>query len=363
VTPLEAEIRRLIAIDGPIPIARYMAMCLTHPEYGYYATRDPIGARGDFVTAPEISQMLGELIGLWAAAVWNSMGSPRDLRLVELGPGRGTLMCDALRAVTVVPAFRTAIEVHLVEKSSLLRRCQNEALAGLGVPLAWHDDLSAVPEGPLIVIANEFFDALPVHQAVKAPDGWHERVIGIDAEDRLAFGLNPAPVRGLDALLPPRVRAAGVGAVHEWRSEDTVSELAKRFASAGGAALIVDYGYTESDIGETLQGMRGHDYADPLEDPGEVDLTAHVDFAALARAAARGGARAEGPVGQGTFLRRLGIAERAAALTGRATARQANAIESALARLTATGPTGMGELFKVLAIASKHLPPLPGFDT
>src|SRR6185295_1824374 len=186
--PLEVEIRRRIEGGGPIAVAPYMELCLTHPERGYYTTGDPLGAQGDFITAPEISQMFGELIGLWAAAVWRQMGSPKSLRLVELGPGRGTMMADALRAAKVVPAFHAAIAVHLVEVSPALQQMQQQTLESIGVPLSWHDTLGEVPEGPAIILANEFFDALPVHQAVRQDDGWHERVVSVDKNGDFALG-------------------------------------------------------------------------------------------------------------------------------------------------------------------------------
>ena len=361
-TPLEAEIREMIATDGPMPVARYMALCLGHPVHGYYMTRDPLGARGDFVTAPEISQMFGELLGLWAASVWQLMGSPDDVRLVELGPGRGTLMADALRAVTIVPAFRAALSVHLVETSPLLRRRQHDTLSGLGVPIGWHADVSEVPAGPMIAIANEFFDALPVRQAVKATDGWHERMVGIGGSG-LTFALHPDPVRGLDAALPPRIRAAPVGVLCEWRSDEPVAGLARRVVEGGGAVLAIDYGHTESGVGETLQAVADHGFADPLSAPGEMDLTAHVDFRALGRTAASQGARVYGPLAQGEFLRRLGIEERARMLKTRAIGAQADDIDAALARLVGGAPNHMGELFKAIAFADPRLGALPGFDS
>jgi NADH dehydrogenase [ubiquinone] 1 alpha subcomplex assembly factor 7 len=361
-TPLETEIREMIASDGPMSVARYMALCLGHPVHGYYMTRDPFGARGDFVTAPEISQMFGELIGLWAASVWQLMGSPDDVRLVELGPGRGTLMADALRAVTVVPAFRAALSVHLVETSPVLRRRQHDTLSGLGVPMDWHNDAAAVPDGPMIAIANEFFDALPVRQAVKATDGWHERMVGID-RNGLTFALHPDPVRGLDAALPPRIRAAPVGVLCEWRSDEPVAGLARRVVETGGTVLAIDYGHTESGVGETLQAVAGHGFADPLSAPGEMDLTAHVDFRALGRTAASQGARVHGPLAQGEFLRRLGIVQRARVLKARAIGAQADEVDTALARLVGGRPNQMGELFKAIAFADPRLGPLPGFDT
>jgi NADH dehydrogenase [ubiquinone] 1 alpha subcomplex assembly factor 7 len=245
----------------------------------------------------------------------------------------------------------------------VLRRRQQETLAGLGVPTDWHGDVAEVPDGPMIAIANEFFDALPVRQAVKATDGWHERMVGIDGNSRLTFALHPAPVRGLDAALPPRIRAAPVGMLCEWRSDEPVAGMARRIVASGGAALVIDYGHTESGVGETLQAVAGHGFADPLSAPGEMDLTAHVDFRALGRTAASEGARVHGPLAQGEFLRRLGIEERARTLRARAIGAQAEQVEAALARLVDGGPNHMGELFKAIAFADPRLGPLPGFDS
>ena len=361
-TPLAGKLARLIAADGPISVAAYMAHCLGDPQHGYYPIRDPFGTAGDFTTAPEISQMFGELLGLWAAAVWRQMRAPARLLLVELGPGRGTLMADALRAARALPEFRAAVSVHLVETSPRLRDRQRQALAPAGVPLAWHDRLETLPDGPLIVLANEFFDALPVFQAVRAATGWHERVVGLDGEGRLAFGLAPRPLPGFERLLPAGLLPAPAGAVFEWRAEAPLGELCRRLAAFGGAALALDYGHAESGFGDTLQAVRRHRFVDPLAAPGECDLTAHVDFAALTRAAARLGAAVHGPVTQGDFLRRLGIAERAAVLKRTATAAQAAAVDAALARLSSDDPAAMGRLFKVIALAGPGLGPLPGFD-
>jgi SAM-dependent MidA family methyltransferase len=344
-------------------VATFMGLALGHPVHGYYATRDPFGRAGDFITAPEISQMFGELIGLWAAAVWQAMGTPARLALVELGPGRGTLMADALRAARVVPAFAAALDVQLIETSPVLARRQQETLAAASVPLAWYRELAAVPEGPLIVIANEFFDALPVHQAVKTPGGWHERMVGVGPDGRLAFALHPDPVPGFAALVPEAVAGAPAGAVYEWRSEEVAAEIARRVAQHGGAALVIDYGHSESAPGETLQAVGRHSFADPLSTPGDVDLTAHVDFAALVRTARATGARVHGPLSQGAFLRRLGIEARAAALRAKATPAQAADVDAALARLTDPGREAMGELFKALAFADPKLGALPGFDS
>jgi NADH dehydrogenase [ubiquinone] 1 alpha subcomplex assembly factor 7 len=359
-TPLEQEIRRIIAFDGPMPISEYMRTCLGHPKYGYYVTRDPLGLLGDFTTAPEVSQMFGELLGAWAAAVWRQMGSPARLNLVELGPGRGTLMADALRAAKALPAFRAALAVHLIETSDVLAAIQRETLAASGVPATWHRGIREI-QGPAIFLANEFFDALPVHQAICGDQGWHERVVALGQDDRLAFAVNPVPAMHFEKALPDAVRDAPVGAIYEWRSAAYTLEIIHHLKSHRGAALIIDYGYTETQVGETLQGVRRHGYADPLSDPGEVDLTAHVDFGALAQAGTASGMTVNGPLTQGDFLRRLGIDQRAARLKSNAMPQQAADIDAALARLTA--PDQMGELFKVLAIADPKLGVLPGFDS
>jgi SAM-dependent MidA family methyltransferase len=359
-SPLETEIRRLIAVAGPMSIAEYMRLCLTHPQYGYYVTRDPLGAHGDFVTAPEISQMFGELIGVWMVAVWQQMGSPENVRVVELGPGRGTLMNDALRAAKVVGDFHAALVVHLVEISPKLQQAQEQLLEGLGVPILWHSALAEVPSGPVIIIANEFIDALPVHQAVKRADGWHERVVEIAPSGELAIGIARDPLPHFEATLPRGLRQAPEGSVYEWRSDTVALEIGRRVRT-DGAALIIDYGHAWYGLGETFQAVAGHSFTDPLRAPGEADLTAHVDFAALAQSAQIIGGRIHGPISQRDLLRGLGIDKRAAALKTRAPERAAE-IDQALARLTATGPRGMGELFKALAIADSKLGKLPGFE-
>jgi NADH dehydrogenase [ubiquinone] 1 alpha subcomplex assembly factor 7 len=360
VTPLQGalldELRRIIAAEGSVTVERYMALCLSHPRHGYYATRDPFGTAGDFTTAPEISQMFGELIGLWAVEVFGLMGAPEKVRLIELGPGRGTLMRDFLRAVRVDPAFVAAVEVHLVETSPMLREAQARTLQAAPAPIVWHGRLAEVPDGPAIVVANEFFDALPVRQFVATERGWCERLVGLGSGGALAFGLTPEPEPGLSPAGRP-------GDVLEWPAAalDVTREIAGRVARHGGAALVVDYGYEGPVLGDTLQAVRRHAYADPLAEPGEADLTVHVDFAKLAGAAKAAAAAVHGPVNQRDFLRALGIETRAAVLKRQATPAQADGIESALARLTGAGPDGMGELFKAIAIADPTLPPLPGF--
>ena len=351
---------RRIALKGPLTVAEYMAEVLGHPRFGVYACRDPIGAAGDFTTAPEISQMVGELVGLWCAVVWRSMGEPDPIRLVELGPGRGTLMADALRAARGVPAFRAAIRLHLVETSARLRTGQRQALAECDLQRdpAWHESLAGVPDGPLVVVANEFFDALPIRQFERTRMGWCERLVGIDAGGGLRFVLAPSP----SPPIPPNLTDAPIGSVVEIRpaAAGIAHELGRRVARFGGAALIVDYGHAESAAGDTLQAVRRHRYLDPLDAPGTADLTAHVDFQVLARAAADGGARTWGPVPQGRFLESLGIGARAGALSGNATPGQAADIRAAHRRLV--DPVEMGTLFKILAVAHPDLPPPSGFE-
>jgi NADH dehydrogenase [ubiquinone] 1 alpha subcomplex assembly factor 7 len=360
--PLLVEIRRRIAIGGPMPLADYMRLCLTHPEHGYYVGRDPLGAGGDFITAPEISQMFGELIGVWMAAVWRQMGAPENLRVIELGPGRGTLLDDALRATKAVPGFREAAVLHLVEISPALRDIQERRLAKTGLAILWHDRLEDVPGGPSIIVANEFIDALPVHQAVKREDGWHERVVTVDAEGNLAFDTAREPLRFFETSLPRALRQAPPDSIYEWRPDSIALELGRRCRDEG-AALIVDYGHAHSGLGDTLQAVARHAFTDPLREPGTADLTAHVDFEALAQCAETMGARIHGPIRQRDLFLRLGIEKRAAALKSAVSEEKAATIEIAFSRLIAGGARGMGELFKAIAIAAPKLGSLPAFET
>jgi SAM-dependent MidA family methyltransferase len=348
------EIKKLIQSSGPMPVWRYMELCLMHPSYGYYVSRDPLGREGDFTTAPEVSQMFGELLGLWSASVWRQMGSPQPLRLIELGPGRGTMMADALRALRVLPPLYQALHVHMVEVNPVLRERQKTTLSGVR-NITWHDNIDDVPEGPSIILANEYFDVLPIHQMVKRENGWHERVIDVDAAGKLVFGPASEPTPRFDVLLPPLVRAAPVGAVFEWRPDAEIMKLATRVRDQDGAALIIDYGHLRSDAGDTFQAIARHTFTDPLKAPGQADLTAHVDFQALGRAAEDVGARVHGPVTQGEFLKRLGIDTRASALMQKATPEVSADIVSALKRLTDTGRAGMGSMFKVLGISEPRL--------
>ena len=359
--PLLSEIKKLINSSGPMPVWRYMELCLLHPQYGYYIARDPLGREGDFTTAPEVSQMFGELLGLWAASVWKAIGSPTMLRLIELGPGRGTMMADALRALRVLPPLYQALHVHMVEINPVLREKQRTTLSGVR-NIAWHNHIDEVPDGPCIIFANEYFDALPVHQMVKRETGWHERVVDLDENGTLIFGVESDPTPRFEVLLPPLVRAAPVGAVFEWRPDTEIMKLARRVRDQDGAALIVDYGHMRSDAGDTFQAIARHSYTDPLKAPGQADLTAHVDFHAMARAAEDLGARIHGPVTQGEFLKQLGIETRAVSLMSKATPELSEDIARALKRLIGGGRDGMGSMFKVLGISHPNLTVLAGLS-
>ena len=346
--PLSEIFSRLIANLGPISVMHYMG----EANARYYAARDPLGAAGDFVTAPEISQMFGELIGLWLADIWTRAGLPAPVHYVELGPGRGTLARDALRAAAragLVP------EVHFVEGSPALRAIQAQA-----VPHArWHDDLAGLPgDGPILLVANEFLDALPVRQMVRAEVGWRERMVGHDGGRFL-------PVVGdrpMDAAVPAVLRDAEPGTIIETcpGAAATVAEVAMRLAAQGGAALFIDYGYAGPATGDTLQALKGGRFADALETLGEADISAHVDFAAIARAAAAH-ARVFGPEAQGLFLNAIGLPDRAEALKRLASLERRAEIEAARVRLCAAG--AMGRLFQVLGIIGRDWPVPAGFPT
>jgi SAM-dependent MidA family methyltransferase len=290
------------------------------------------------------------------------MGAPENVQLIELGPGRGTMMLDMLRAANVMPDFRRAIAVHLVETSPALLARQQQTLGNLDVSIVWHESLADVPEGPAIIVANEFFDAIPVNQAVKQADGWHERVVGLDLDGKFAFAIAPEPLKFFEQTLPPQVRMAEVGSIYEWRADTHALEVGRRVARRGGGALIIDYGHPESMIGDTFQALHNQRKADPLAAPGLADLTAHVDFQALGSAAESIGCRVHGPVDQATFLRRLGIEQRAANLKKVAPPDKAKAVDVALGRLTAGGATGMGNLFKAIGLSAPEIGTLPGFE-
>ncbi len=362
-TPFKTRIRELIETTGPITVADYMSMCLSDPDHGYYMTRTPFGSEGDFTTAPEVSQMFGELIGAWCLEAWAGIGRPETVHLVELGPGRGTLMADMLRLARLEPAFAKAVRVHMVETSPHLRDLQQQTLHAAPVACAWHETLANVPEGPTLLVANEFFDALPIHQYVLTREGWRERMVGLSPEDG-SFIFAAGPGRLDTDELPadianPASRNIGPGAILETQplSNAIMSEIAARLKAHDGAALAIDYGYERTAIGDTLQALEKHAFADPLANPGAADLTAHVNFEALARAATAAGATAHRPMTQGDFLVAMGLLERA----GRLGSGKEHAVQERLRddveRLAA--PDQMGTLFKVLAVTGHASPPRP----
>ncbi|CCG41744.1 class I SAM-dependent methyltransferase [Magnetospirillum molischianum] len=352
--PLAHILAETIRVRGPISVAEYMAAALGHPEHGYYTGHDPFGLGGDFTTAPEISQMFGELIGLWCLLAWQAMGSPARLVLAEIGPGRGTLMADLLRTAQVRPAFAAALEVVLVETSPALRNRQVQTLAGHKV--TWVERVEDLPPGPLLVIANELFDALPIRQFERKDGVWRERRVGLDPDGGFVF------VAGAESNAPELPAEAAEGAIAEIGEAGLAlaTWLGRRLCADIGAALIIDYGHESGGIGDTLQAVRRHRYHPVLADPGRVDLTAHVDFARLAAAARQAGARIDGPVSQGLFLSRMGIEERATMLMREATPEQAAALAAGARRLI--DPSEMGTLFRVLALASPTLPKLTALN-
>jgi len=348
-----------IARSGPITVADYMAAALSDPEHGYYRRADPLGAGGDFTTAPEISQLFGELIGAWLIDCWDRAGRPERVNLVELGPGRGTLMADILRVARHVPDWLKAAQIHLVEINPRLRQAQASTLSGPVDARAphWHESFATVPEGPIMLVANEFLDALPIRQLVFWNGAWRERLVDWNAGNGFHFALS-AETSPLSLLVPAEIQPAQ-GAVYELSPAviAVATEVARRVVTQGGAALFVDYGRGESATGESLQAVRAHRIAKALENPGEADLSAHVDFALLSRVARDAGAAVAGPIGQRAFLDALGIGVRADRLKRGLSPSAAESIDQAVARLT--GAQAMGQLFKALAVVPPNLGP-PG---
>lgn len=353
-TPLKDQLVKRIEATGPITLAAYMAECLMHPAHGYYQQQAVFGADGDFTTAPEVSQMFGEMIGLWLADRWMKMGKPDAIKLIELGPGRGTLMADILRAVEPVEDFSAAITVHFIEASTQLRATQAER-----VPSAdWHDTLASVPEGPCLIVANEFFDALPIHQYEKVSGKWVERMVGVIEGDLALVG---GPCGPQFALVDDDIKAGPEGSIAEVcpAALSVVGDISERLSKHEGAALVVDYGYRKAAAGDTFQALKAHEFTDPLVAPGEADLTAHVNFEMLKTAATEKGLRAYGPSMQGMFLMAIGLGARAQVLAGQGDEAFQASILADLKRLTATDQ--MGTLFKVLALQHSELAAPPGF--
>jgi NADH dehydrogenase [ubiquinone] 1 alpha subcomplex assembly factor 7 len=361
-TALVTHLKDLIRADGPISVAEYMRVVLTGRDDSYYMRGEAFGAAGDFVTAPEISQIFGELVGLWCVDAWLKLGSPKRFSFVEFGPGRGTLMKDALRAARVAPGFLDAASVSLIEMSRVLRRLQADALHDAPIEsLRWFDRFEQLDtaHGPIIVVANEFFDALPIRQFVRTERGWFERCVGLDATGALAFGAAPDQLD--ERLVPEALRGEPAGAVVEVAPARTALAhmIAERVARATGAVLVIDYGFAGPAAGETLQAVKRHAFADVLAEPGQADLTSHVDFTALARAFDEGGAHVLPLAHQGDFLNRLGAAQRIEALKRSATGAQVQQLDLAHERLT--GGQAMGSLFKVLCAYAPASLQLSGF--
>lgn len=360
-TPLEERLIDLIKLKGPITVADYMADALGHPHDGYYMSREALGKDGDFTTAPEISQIFGELMGLWLVEAWRALGSPEQFNLVELGPGRGVLMNDILRAAQLRPDFVSAVQVWLYESSGRLRLEQQKRLKASPVKPLWADSLDDIPDAPTLVVANEFFDCMPIRQFEFTEKGWRERMVDYSPEkDALDFLLKttpPDPSLGL-----PDHHDCAPGDIFEISEDLTAfsSQLFNKLEKNEGAALIIDYGHLKSGIGDTLQAVRDHEYWPPLSAPGRADVTAHVNFETLANLALEAGGCVYGPVSQGTFLDRLGLALRAEMLCKGKDEDTIKEIRAGAERIAA--PNQMGEIFKVLAVTSAELPAPAGFD-
>ncbi len=356
-TPLERIIRQRIRQHGGLTVADYMRLCLTHPEHGYYTTRQPLGEGGDFLTAPEASQVFGELLGVWAMACWQQMGSPPRLHLVELGPGRGLLMADLLRAAASRPAFLRTLRVHLVELSPTLRQQQEQRLASAGVPLRWHETLPQALDAPAIVIANEFLDALPVRHYEHTAEGWRERLIMLDENDAFTFTASGPP----PPALPAWAQDVPIGGIIELSPEREAAarQLGHLLRHAKGAALVIDYGHATPAPGETLQALHRHRQVDIFHRPGESDLTTHVDFHALATTLRNTGIATPPVMEQGAFLLALGLRERLATLLRNASEEQAGRLLRGAERIA--GVEHMGSLFKVLCAHGPDIPTPPPF--
>lgn len=350
-TRLKQRIVDLIEALGPISVSEYMALCLSDPQHGYYMTREPFGRDGDFITAPEISQMFGELIGAWLVAGWHALGRPQQPLIAEIGPGRGTLMKDIARTVRKIePGLRETARFKLIETSARLAEIQKHTLEGSDGGFEWHQTIDELPKRPLLMVGNELFDAIPVRQYANTPNGWRERMVGLDDAYNLTFVAGAGTLDPL--LLPPDAAEAPEGAVAELAPARTalMQTIAERITRDGGAGLFIDYGYQEPAIGDTLQALLKHAYDDPLAHPGEADLTAHVDFSALAAAARQAGLETHLST-QGDFLLGMGLLERAGSLGAKADQATRERLSGEVERLA--GPDQMGTLFKVLAVAPK----------
>ncbi len=355
-TPLGEKIKVLIKRNGPLSVTDYFALCLADPEHGYYKTREPFGTKGDFTTAPEISQLFGEMVGVFMVQAWHALNKPADFRLAEIGPGRGTMMGDMLRVIQKLsPDMYAAATIHLVETSERLRKVQAEALKEHHSKLSWHEGFDSVPEGLLLLAANELFDAIPIRQFVKTETGFRERMIGLDADNALTF---TAGIASIDPELVPGPAAQQPnGTIIETAPARSavMQALCQRLVETGGVALAIDYGHLESGFGDTLQAVCAHQFDPPLANPGEADLTSHVNFEELADVAQKSGIQSIGLMEQGDFLLGMGITERAGALGRGQSEETQTSLQQAVARLCGTAEGQMGSLFKVMALSN---PPL-----
>ncbi|MFK7793613.1 MAG: class I SAM-dependent methyltransferase [Devosiaceae bacterium] len=347
-----------IEATGPMTVSRYMQLCLAHPQHGYYQKADPLGTEGDFTTAPEISQLFGEMIGVWLLQAWQALGKPAPFALVELGPGRGTLMADILRVLSIDPDCAKAAQVHLVETSPTLTAKQIEMLAKTGQTPVHHSDMDNLPALPTLWVANEFFDALPTNQWVRTEKGWNVRKIGLDDAGELTFGVEKTPLPAPKSV--PTNLPIGTIIEHSHAQDNAIITIAKHARQYGGAGLILDYGSLVPGSGDTLQAVKAHRKADPLGEPGEADLTTHIDFVHMASQLRQAGLQTIATAGQGQFLLALGLLERAGQLGAGRPQETQNDISLAVERLA--GDEGMGRLFKVLGFASIDIP-MPGLSS
>ncbi len=345
---LAVRLKRQIAQTGPISVAEYMAACLFDPHDGYYTTREPFGRTGDFITAPEISQMFGELIAVSLATAWQSVGMPDRIVIAEIGPGRGTLMADMLRSwQRIAPQFSASASFFMIDASTRLAEKQKATLQDLDCTISWIKTVDDLPHLPLFLVGNELFDAIPARQFVKTGGRWFERMIGLGRDDELVF------TAGASELTPQTLPAAAShepdGAIFEIAParEALAGLVSDHIVNHGGAALFFDYGHFEPGFGDTLQAVQNHHYVDALANPGKADLTSHVDFSALAAIAADQGAKSAF-LTQGEFLLQMGILERAGQLGAGANEPERRQIEQAVERLA--GPEEMGNLFKSMAV-------------
>lgn len=353
-TQLAEKLKRGIAVSGPISLAEYMHICMADPQFGYYKNQTAIGAKGDFITAPEISQMFGELIGIWCLDIWQKLGAPKQFCLAELGPGKGTLMNDLIRAAKIIPEFISAANIFMVETSELMQTAQKEALQDTNLNITWISEVSDLPNMPTIVIANEFLDVLPIHQYVRSGNKWSERGVSIDKDNNLHDVLLAAILE--EALLPNGYKDEPEGSVFETSParEAIIEIISHKISDHTGAALFIDYGHATSGFGDTFQALRSHGFADPLAEPGLADLTSHVDFEKLAICAARLNIKPRIST-QAEFLLAMGLIERAGSLGQNGGVQFQTQIQEAVERLASDSQ--MGSLFKVLCLNSDGIEP------